>query len=461
MQTELTVNGAIGTRRADGSLYDAVVFAFLYWFALQDFALALFYHVTGLRFATEILFYSKDLFLVGFFAISLFKEKIPVGWIGWLAAWFFVLTVYFFVGYVRGNGLFSLAGMTRNLLCLPCLATIGYGVTREGERSVARYMTFLVVCGAFGLADMALDALVGTKDFWRDTVGLTDFLADIKRQSGLFLYEGLPGNFYGDYGGGFFTQKRLVGVFANPLTSAYVLVVPYFYYLLRACGSTRKKGERRRASIACCLLFFMIALTFTRAIILPAVLFTLVILFVKFPKCRIPLAATATAAVALGTLVFYREIAVYLFGGSTGAHYDALVRSFSSFDLFGQGIGSYGIYGEIATESSYFNVLGQLGIVGLVLYLIGNGLLIRAAFRKWKQGVRPILSETVLVLSAVYFITGFVSEQLFAYTSIAPFYLLAGMLMGSPDRGEIPARATERKTPSLTSRNSYGKENHR
>lgn len=409
------------------NLYDGVVFAFFYWFVLQDFVLGLFYSATKWELATNLLFYSKDVFLILFFVIALFKNRIPTKWLAFLAVWVGLLVFFFFLGYSKGMGLFSLASTSRSFLYLPCLVTIGFGVGKDGgiERRLDRFMRFLVLTGAFGILDMVLDAIVGTKDFWRNTVGLTAFLTDIKRQTGNLLYEGLPGNFYGDYSGVFFSQKRLVSFFANPLTSGYVLVIPYFYYLLRALEA---KEHALPNAAAACFMFLVVTLTFTRAVILPMIALTFVMIFWKKPAWRVWLLLAAAAVFAAALALFYDKIMIYLFGGSTGAHYDALAGSLATLELFGQGIGMYGIYGKIGTESAYINILGQLGIFGLAVYLAGSVYVVRRVFR-YQRRTPSALAATLLLLTVVYAITGFVSEQLFAYTTIAPYYLMCGMFL--------------------------------
>ena len=413
------------------SIYDTVVFAFFFWFVMQDFILSLFYGVTGWKLATNLLFYSKDIFLIVFFLISLYRKPFPREWVLWIFLYFLLIFGGCAYAMMQGIRMMTIASAARGFLYLPCLVTIGYGVSRSAnvERFVDLFMKFLVIVGIFGLFEVILDYLIGTKDFWRVHIHLTDFLTDIKMQSGGLLYEGLPGNFYGDYSGEFFSQKRLVSFFANPLTSGYVLVLPYLYYLLKCLKLTAKDGKRFfKYLAAACFLFLVIVLTFTRIIILQMAAITFVLLFLKKDRLRIPLMFVCAACGIVG-LVMSDSIMYYLFGGSTGSHLDAIVGSINSISLFGHGIGTYGIYGDIGTESSYLTLIGQLGLVALILYLFGVFYVTRALIIRNKYEKGNCIVAMLLIATVIYYITGFISEQLFAYTTIAPFYLLCGMYM--------------------------------
>src|SRR5205823_3784544 len=78
-----------------------------------------------------------------------------------------------------------------------------------------------VLLAAFGLVERFGLGV----EFWRSTVRIGPFLADIKSQA-MHLEGDLPGNMYGDYGFGYFEFRRLSSAFGSPLTMGYYLVYP-------------------------------------------------------------------------------------------------------------------------------------------------------------------------------------------------------------------------------------------
>ena len=97
-----------------------------------------------------------------------------------------------------------------------------------------------------------------------------------------------------------------------------------------------------------------------------------------------------------------------------------------NWSLFGNGLNYIGIYGLVgATESSYITLIGNIGFFGFLLFMY---VFLLSSLRSYKNSRKgSVIALVVFLSSLVYIISGFVSEQLFAYTTIAPFSILLGL----------------------------------
>lgn len=118
-----------------------------------------------------------------------------------------------------------------------------------------------------------------------------------------------------------------------------------------------------------------------------------------------------------------------IFDGSTHGHINSLITSMKQINLLGSGIGTFGVWSNISTENSYFTIMGQIGIIGLILYLSIWIITIKnIIFKIINTKKISNLEITVIVLSLIYSLTGVISEQIFAFTTIIPYYLLLGII---------------------------------
>lgn len=286
-----------------------------------------------------------------------------------------------------------------------------------------KFITFVAI---FGIVDYFLDKTIGTIPFWTETIGFGHYLEDIKNN---VLINGLPGNFYGQYGGEFFTQKRLVGFWGTPLTSGYGLLISVLYSF--SCFLTDKKDSKKRAAfLVFCINFIALLLTFTRAIILPSLVAIALLFIILKPKYRSVFILTCLFLCIVVFSALSEKIMNYIYDGSTIEHINQVVNSFSQVSVFGDGFGSFGIYSSVGTESTYITLLGEIGAIGLFLfvfiYLYGVASLLKIRRKSSRLSTNPLFL-TMLFASLIYLATGFISEQLTAFTTIAPFGLFFGV----------------------------------
>lgn len=418
-------------------LFDSLIWILLVWIVFQDFFLGIFYRVTGHAFLTNLMFYSKDVLMVLLFAWAFIRNafinrKIILWEVLFMCIFFFAAAN----GMRQGDiGLKSILASMRGILLLPVFVFVGYAIgdkTKFRKHFMERYMPFLVFVALFGIADYVLDITIGTKSFWTDFVGLGQYMADIKGQVARLVL-GLPGNFYTYKNGAYFAQKRLVSFWGGPLTSAYALAIPCIYYFVTIMNTKNRfygyiKVNRLTKFLGFGVCAIAIALSHTRAMLLLVGMFLVIYYFVKTKKFEY--IAYAAPFVILIVIMFSSKIWGYLYNGSTIGHINGIANSIIHLSFLGDGIGSFGVNSAQGTESTYITMMGQMGVVGVILYAMGFLIPIYYCSRKFKKEKMDRLTTVIILCSLVYAVSGVISEQLTAYTTIAPYYILVGCEIG-------------------------------
>lgn len=424
-------------RRMKVDIYEGIIWILLVWIVFQDFILAIFYHVTGSKMLTNLLFYSKDILMVILFGWALirnrlFNRKLLIWELAYLCIFLFAT-----INALKnaGLGLSQMLPSMRGILLLPIFVFIGYGIGNKKkfrDNMVKKYGFFLGIIAIFGILEFFMDAFIGTRDFWLNTVEIGKFMIDIKGQAARLIM-GLPGNFYGNYGKGFFTQKRLVSFWGGPLTAAYALSMPCIFYFVQLLEEPKERIGYVRMSKLKKMFFFLICygaivLSFTRAMIL-LVTFFLVIYYFKKTKNYKYLLGGIPIVLVIGVR-YFEKIFHYIYDSSAIGHINGIVGAITSITFLGDGIGTFGINSIQGTESTYLTVLGQLGVIGLLVYAVGFLLPIYCYKRFVVKDKLDWISVSVILCTLVYGGSGIISEQLTAYTTIAPFFILLGCELG-------------------------------
>ena len=405
-------------------VYDKFVVMFLIWSVIQDFLLGFLYTLIPYIPLFKVLFYSKDIMMVALFLYALFfrlnnRNNKYYRLLMIYLIWIFIM---FVVGITSGSPLLNAAASVRGFMLLPCYFVIGFSIKnkeRFSKKAKGFIETFLTIVAIIGILEYVLDLLIGTKGFWIHTIGIGNFITDIKNQ-GDRLVSGLPGNFYGYSNGVFFTQKRLVSLWGGPLTAGYVLMIPFVYFLIQIINE-------KRGFIKFLINATAIVLTYTRAMILLCALIAFILIVFYKKKYKLLLIVIPVAATIIAWK--YDRIITFLFDGSTTGHISNVITSLKHINILGLGFGQFGGYSSIGTESTYLSCLGQMGILGLVLYLLMNIYLakkLRIIYLMNKDN----LALTLYLAQVIYLLSGFISEQLLAATTMMPFYIISGSYIG-------------------------------
>lgn len=425
------------------NVYDALVWFLLIWCVFQDFFLCIFLRFTGMTVIAKLMFFSKDIILVGLFVSALYHLRINVRILIWYLIYFAWIGISAVVSLEKAGGdlgFTSFLSAIRGLILLPTLTLVGYSI-RDKKRfikNIQKYYLFLVVIAAIGILEFVLDIVVGTKSFWMDFLRLDDFYQSIKGASA-GLENGTPGNWYTDIGRGYRTQKRLISIWAAPLTAGYIILLPCLFYALsffRDFKFIRRKFSRYYIKTFCG--FFIcavaLALTFTRQVLLPA----LVIIYLSFlyyqKKNRKALVIGSIVFTCVAGLMTVESIMTYIYNGSTMVHIMRMEEAICQMSILGSGIGSYGtrFAGAIATESQYLTLMGQLGIFSIIPYLV----ILVYPIVSCKRKVKRIGNKERIVICSLCFsgicvvFAGLLSETVAAFTSMAQYYVLIGFAWG-------------------------------
>lgn len=427
--------------RKKASLFDKSIWILLIWTVFQDFALGLIYHYTGSPAITKLIFHSKDVMMVLLYACCFVRRKMTRFNVFVQFSYVILVILQMVPCILKGDyTVTTILASTRALLLLPAFYLIGYNI-KEKERfrknMQNKYLPFLAFAAFIGIIEYLADLVIGTKDFWLNVVQIGNFHADIKGQENL-LFMGLPGNFYTYSSKGAFTLKRLVSFWGTPLTSGYCLLIPFLYFFFLWIYHRKKtncpKTKQRKTALGLIILFTAVLMTVTRAIILPVIAILIITLLYsqkKYGHNAIVCFGILACCLVIILLTKFEQIFAYLYNGSTIMHIKILTNALNELSLLGKGITSFGTTESIGTESTYITVFGQLGILGLLLYLI---MFIYPIYRCWKvykkNNSKDLLLITVTIAGIVYMLTGMISEQLLAYTTIAPFYIMLGCETG-------------------------------
>lgn len=414
--------------------YNSLVKYLMIWCILQDFVLSILYKIIGNAVLINLIFYSKDVMLVVLFLWALKKifrkNKYQ------MIIYIYLLIVVFAVLISMSKGdstISSIIQNVRNVILLPCFCLIGYSIKNRNdfEKFITnKYFKWILISVIFGIADYCLDMTIGTADWWKTGIGFTNYYSDIKQQAGKMLF-GLPGNFYGSYGVGYFAVKRLVGFWGNPLTCAYTLVIPLFYTFLKIAEKRnfRKINKGNIFSIFTFVILFLgLYFSHTRAILFLFGIIALVYIFLYMKKSPWLFLCTTSIFCIVLFMIDYSSIIKFVYDGSTIGH----IQEVSNFlkqvriSVLGHGIDFAGTSSatDIGTESAYLTLIGNVGVVGMIFYVIIFAVPIRKIFKSFSKN--STMRKAVGLSGIVLMITGLLSEQLFAYTTIAPFYILMG-----------------------------------
>lgn len=417
------------------SIYNTIVIALLVWCTLQDFALPILLKITGAVSLINILFYLKDIVFVLLFLYSFIKQKgINAQYTIFTILYFALLSLFLLIGINKGVSLTQGLSIFRGWMLLPCFYCIGHFIRNKKrfvKKTLPRFFLFYSILALIGIGEYLADISFGTKEFWLNVVDIDNYMDVIKGQ-GDRLVNGLPGNMYGSYGGAYLSTKRLCSVWASPLSAAYNLVFPVMYYLVRFI--------RKKESGIFVLLFInalALILTITRAILLLSIVAAFIVIVYHCKRYRNFIILGSVVAFVVILIAFRNKIGSLLFDGSTKGHTDSIIRSLTSLDsILGSGIGTFGIGTEIGTESTYLSCLGQLGIIGLILFA---GFILNTLYNmclKFKRYRSPTMFAMIVCIALIA-ITGFISEQMNAFTSSAICFVILGFYSGFKQRKKM------------------------
>jgi hypothetical protein len=418
----------------------------LFFIALLPLQNFIFMHLASARIfpdaVLKLIFSWKELFLLIMISYILFSGRTrlssfyPVDWL--MLAYFLWTMLYFFLP----ASFFPLAGQdTAKWLSLRTAAVpMGlYFIGRflpfnmKGLESAVRLIIICAFCVcAFGL----VERLFIPDSFW-----LNSNISYFMSLKGHQLTEGLPANFYGIYGS---SIRRLVSTYVDSLAFGFsnILVIPLALYFLYT------RNSRVFKSMGFGFLVILVigtaqVLNITRAAI-AANFIEIALLFYCLKARRGPL---VIFFILICTAILFSPLFWRVYGhsmnfadASSVAHMRSLDTGFNSILAhpagYGLGYGGYvgrAIQTELASESLYFTIAVERGIVGMLLFIGAvTALLVFCATRLKYLSDEPFLKGLayVIIMATIgYAFASLTTEHWQAFVSSGVYWIMAGLVV--------------------------------
>lgn len=382
--------------------YQLVFFVFLFF--IQDI-LALFFLKFGLKALVLAISGIKELFLIILLvqlvsylgkASSFFRSKNET-----IA--FFILMAFLSAYSLIGIIVFPIKGVIMELraLMMPVLLYfLGSGlmsVFNDKELYMEKWINLILKVSFFVAITAIIDYFFLSETFWRSLkVGDLEEL-----RGGKDFKSDLPGNFFSQSFG-----RRALGIVFSPLLLSYLLIPVLVLFV------------SRRKPFKAFTTYFAIIISFSRLPIVAS------FVGLAYFKARFIVKILLAILVGIAFTIYLPKIMSVMTDISASSHYLTIFVDSSRFlqNIFGYGIGGAGIfatqYVEMGGESALFNMLNQVGIVGLLLYFL---------FFSYSQNRNTYLSKDVKVITFIYLLTIVMSPQIFVVKSNFIFFILLGM----------------------------------
>lgn len=329
-----------------------------------------------------------------------------------------MITVIFIYGFVlaaiRGNDFSAAAASLRNIIS-PMLF-LSLGILARARVNIYRYARGFVWLGALVIVVAFVEYTVPS--FWQ-TMGLRDLwtLKGIRVQEST----GLPLNFYaseqlipGQY------IRRMAGPFADPVNfGTYLFCLAVFSWFIRSK-----------------LILFASTLSALLTISKGALVggLTFVAVWAKWNRSRFEFVLSSAIVVVFS--LFFLSFSQTNSTGSTAAHIGGLLQAIIQLpsNPLGKGLGGTGVLSAVVSQSSEVNnsivetglgmVIGQLGIIGIAVYVVFFATILKMALRVTDGRVK-ILAMT---LCLAFLLNSAFNEVALSPNSSAPFFFMIGLV---------------------------------
>lgn len=219
--------------------------------------------------------------------------------------------------------------------------------------------------------------------------------------------------------------RRFVSIFAEVLATAH------FLFLSLAITFFKYKGRLRNKLIICGLMLLAIMLTISKGVILIIGVAVVVTIYYYYENKKLTLGLIILGVIGLIVIVLnsYGEAT------STGYHLDGLVHNFQNIKVFGYGLAKSGnfalIYGDssqnvLSGESFIGTMLGQIGIIGTMIYVIYNFFIVKSyIINRYRDKEDNIIA---LILISGILLESFLSESAISFLGTGFYFVLAGII---------------------------------
>ncbi|MEM7818225.1 MAG: hypothetical protein QXP52_01950 [Candidatus Aenigmatarchaeota archaeon] len=426
------------------------------WAPLQDTILSLifrFYQSDNLKL---LLILKETLIIIAL--LLLIINKILVGKIPFsrleIFAFLFLLISTLHLLFVRPEGVPLITTFTTfRAIILPILFVHVGKFLNCSIKEFKNLTKIVFIISVFSVIFGIIEMLIPTDLFWNGPfLNLHGFLTRIKglqEYSGGFV-KGVPANFWG-----FIGLRRMAGFHASPLGISYYLITP----IVLLATNLNKMNKK----ILFLFLVFGLLLTETRA----AILVTFISLFIYFVDFRQLLSNMKVNKQFLFLFIFFmflflvlltisEEIQNFIMFSLTGKEGRILghIRSVtlgmkhsSETLIVGKGFGTAGSWAALqgskvgyGGESAYIQIFIPTGGLNFFIFLcwwISIYLYLKNKTKIFSTNLEMFkLYKAFLSLQIAFFLTGFMSEQIQAFTATHNFWILTGVVLGLKNSSE-------------------------
>lgn len=423
------------------------------WFPVQDTILSLLYQLYP-SIIWKTLLISKESLILMVLGL-LFYRKILLG--KWtvsrveILSVFFIYLCFFYFLFVRSeNVAITAVHTTFRSVLLPILFVITGKWLELNEAEIKLLIKVIILVSIFSIIFGFVEMLIPVEKFWNGFLDLYGFLTKIKGlQEGPGFARNVPANFWGSV-----NIRRMAGAVASPLALGYFLLVPI---LLLSSNILTIKNKNLILSF----LILGLLLTEARAAIAGTIIGITIINKKEFRKAlsarvgRDFLIMFLVFVIVISGFILISQIRNFIFAsagvreGRIIGHFLALQGSLMNISetvLVGKGFGSASSWAVSqgskiagAGESAYLSIMYQIGGIGLGLFLLWWYFVFARLKRIQeitKNDFLEKISKAFICINIIYFFTGFISEQILTFTSVAHFWILTGAILGMRSIGK-------------------------
>lgn len=373
----------------------------------------------------------KELFVYGcivfFFFLRNSGDLKTFRFINWTAfAYIFLIIVYFLLP--NGIPLFAKSVSGRQLITPAVLYLFGCYVKARKEKIMPYYLRIAAVVVVFGLIETFL---LGDR-FWVN-LGIQRYMDDKGMATWAYGSNGLPGNFYSydfvDTG-----LRRMVSFIADPTLLGQFLVLPVLYSILAKGRFKNKKSQW----MYILLLSTGMLMTLSKGALVSAAIGVLAYLLLKKDRFS-QLVGMAMSYIVVFFVVII--LANYQKFSSLPAHLNGFISNLLTVikSPFGLGLGKSGNFASLynanadsantsAGESFIGAMLGQIGIIGTLLFFVFIAAVIVALVKRYRLGKN---GDFLILASALAgtVAASFLSESAISFISAGLIFAITGIYL--------------------------------
>lgn len=409
------------TYKADMKLLKALLIVYI----LQNIALILLSDIINANITTYLITIKEQILFFTTFISLIFYKKLKVDK-------FFCVSVLFgmvLIGSFFTSDATAMAKITSvRQLIIPFLAFyFGRSLFINDEREIKDIVLFFVkICIFIALFGFFERFILGD-NFWTE-IGTRQFAIN-KGQQMYYTEAGIMGSYYTYDLAAIFNKaiRRLVSITAEPLSTAHILSLGFIMLLF-----LRKSFSHKFFVVSSIIIGLGIILGISKGAFLIVIL-SCIIYAMDNVKNKKYVYYVLSVFMILGIIIIGLNVGK---NTSIGYHLDGFIDGIKNISILGHGIGKSGlnglIYGNTGTEvltaeSTFGSILGQIGLVGMILFTVFFVLIIFELFANRKLFKQNYTMMTIAVILSI-FIECLLSESAISIIGTSFYFIFAGIL---------------------------------